>query len=30
MGSTLGQGIEQQADVNSFLLWQFGVAKLRE
>ena len=30
MGSTLGQATSKQADIYSFLLWQFGVAKLRE
>ena len=30
MGSTLGQALSKQADVYSFLLWQFGMAKLRE
>ena len=29
-GSTIGQAISKQADVYAFLLWQFGLAKLRE
>ena len=30
IGSTIGQAISKQADVYAFLLWQFGLAKLRE
>ena len=30
VGSTVKQAISKQADVYGFLLWQFGVAKLRE
>jgi prolyl oligopeptidase len=30
IGSTFGQAISKQADIYSFLLWQFGVVKLRE
>ena len=29
IGSTIGQAISKQADVYAFLLWQFGLAKLR-